>query len=149
MSTDHIPDALFKTILKSVPIPTVDVVIIRNGREFLLTKRRNKPFKGKWFLPGGRIRRGEQILQAVEREVTALGIRSAEEVNFVGLCELINPPGELGVRQHAIQLVFAVKVAEYVEPEVDEESTEVRWFHSINKKWPRSTIEMLTKAGFN
>lgn len=144
----HIPDNLYKKILKSVPISTVDVVIVRNGKEFLLTKRINKPFKGKWFIPGGRVLWGEELLSAVARQVEALGIKMAESIEFLCVSEFINPPNNLGVRQHSLLHVFIVKVEEYTEPEVDEESSEVKWFYKIDPKWPQATIDILTKAGF-
>lgn len=51
---------------------TVDAVVFRNseaGRELLLIKRKNDPFKGKWALPGGFVDEGEDLPVAAKREL--------------------------------------------------------------------------------
>lgn len=148
MSLNNLPEKFYKQVIQSIPIATIDIVIIRNGRQFLLTKRKNKPFKGKWFLPGGRIQYGEMMMDAIGRQVNALGIHAVESIDFLCISEIVNPPGPTGAKQHSIWHVFVVRVDEYVEPEVDEESTTVKWFHAIDPSWPQPTIEILMKAGF-
>jgi colanic acid biosynthesis protein WcaH len=59
---------LYKEIVKWMPIPSVEVIIVRNGK-LLLLRREYDPAKGQWWFPGGRIRRGESIEEALFREV--------------------------------------------------------------------------------
>lgn len=50
------------------PRLAVDAVIrIRNG--VVLVRRRNPPFQGKWALPGGFVKYGERVEEALVREV--------------------------------------------------------------------------------
>lgn len=53
--TGHIPAEDWATIVRNVPIPAVDLVVLHDGG-VILGKRRNKPAKGEWFVLGGRIR---------------------------------------------------------------------------------------------
>lgn len=64
--SDWIPDDDWETIVESVPIPSVDLVVVHDGA-LLLAKRKNEPAKGEWFVPGGRIRKNESIADAVHR----------------------------------------------------------------------------------
>ena len=63
-----IADAEYRRIAERMPIPTVDAILTFEGR-FLLLKRNNPPVKGEWWLPGGRVRKGEALEAAVTREV--------------------------------------------------------------------------------
>jgi 8-oxo-dGTP diphosphatase len=50
------------------PALAVDGVVLKENK-ILLIKRRNEPFKGKFALPGGFVKYGEQAEDAVRREV--------------------------------------------------------------------------------
>jgi colanic acid biosynthesis protein WcaH len=54
------------TIVAHMPIPSVDLVV-RHGGGVLLGRRANAPAKGEWFVPGGRIQKGERLREAVHR----------------------------------------------------------------------------------
>jgi ADP-ribose pyrophosphatase YjhB (NUDIX family) len=74
-----IPKKLFDSIQKSVPIPCVDLLVLRegeNGTETLLIKRKIYPEKDKWCLIGGRILINESTVQAITRQaMVELGVR--------------------------------------------------------------------------
>lgn len=63
---DRIPDAEWETIVRNVPIVSVDLVV-RHGDGVVLGRRRNEPAKGEWFVPGGRVRKNERLEAAVHR----------------------------------------------------------------------------------
>ncbi|MBE8539100.1 NUDIX domain-containing protein [Geoglobus acetivorans] len=50
------------------PLVGVGAVVIRDGK-ILLVKRANEPNKGKWSVPGGLVRKGERLEEALEREI--------------------------------------------------------------------------------
>jgi len=61
-----IGDDAWETIVSHAPVPSVDLVVdCADG--VLLAKRRNEPAKGEWFVPGGRIQKGEPIEETVHR----------------------------------------------------------------------------------
>lgn len=62
----HIENGAWKTIVRNMPIPSVDL-LIKCPTGFLLGKRTNKPAKDEWFIPGGRIQKGEPLEEAVHR----------------------------------------------------------------------------------
>ncbi|WP_347331343.1 GDP-mannose mannosyl hydrolase [Marinimicrobium locisalis] len=67
-------EADFKNVIKHSPMFSIDLVIINNGK-VLLGRRLNRPAKGYWFVPGGRVRKGEPLNEAAERiSLSELGI---------------------------------------------------------------------------
>jgi colanic acid biosynthesis protein WcaH len=56
----------WRTIVANVPIVSVDLVVLHDGG-VVLGRRTNEPAKGEWFVPGGRVRKGERLEEAVYR----------------------------------------------------------------------------------
>ena len=73
-----IPAELYREILGAMPVACVDLLIRSSGR-ILMVQRRNEPARGEWWFPGGRIRKGESMLQTAHRQ-------AREEVGVRGLC---------------------------------------------------------------
>ena len=51
---------LYKQIRASMPLASVDLLTVHEGR-LLLMRRVNEPGRGVWFVPGGRVRYGETL----------------------------------------------------------------------------------------
>ena len=63
---EWIDEADWRTVVRSVPIVSVDLVVNHDGG-VVLGRRTNDPGKGEWFVPGGRVRKGERLEGAVHR----------------------------------------------------------------------------------
>ena len=61
-----IPPAEWETIVRNVPIVSVDLVVRHDGG-VVLGKRTNPPAKGEWFVPGGTVFKHERLEEAVHR----------------------------------------------------------------------------------
>jgi colanic acid biosynthesis protein WcaH len=59
----------FQLIIQSTPLVSIDLVIRNRSGEYLVGKRLNKPAKGYWFVPGGRIMKNETVSSAFARLV--------------------------------------------------------------------------------
>lgn len=67
---------------KLYPVIGVGAVVIYNAK-VLLVQRARPPFQGQWCIPGGKVKYGETLQQAAEREIfeeTGLIIRAGEPV---------------------------------------------------------------------
>lgn len=80
--SDWIPDDDWRTIVANTPIVSVDL-LVRHEDGLLFGKRRNEPLQGEWFLPGGRVHKGETREEAVgrvAREELGLEVRIVESL---------------------------------------------------------------------
>lgn len=80
----------FESIIECTPLVSVDFIVENNQGEILLGKRNNRPAKGFWFVPGGRILKDESLNMAFYRLIK-------EELNIENL---FVEPEFLGIYQH-------------------------------------------------
>ena len=89
----YLPQDIFKLVVTNTPLVSIDLVIQNNNKEVLLGLRNNRPAKGFWFVPGGRILKDESFDLAFKRLVESeLGINASLHIE--------RPPHFLGVYQH-------------------------------------------------
>lgn len=62
-----LPFETFKTIVASTPLISIDLIVRNPQGEILLGKRTNRPAKGYWFVPGGRVLKDESLECAMSR----------------------------------------------------------------------------------
>lgn len=114
-------ERIFESFRYHFPFSCVDLIVIK-GHKFVLVKRTIPPYKGKWCLPGGIIRRGENMKAAVERIAKSeLGIK-VKIIRSIGFYEKIFQS------RHDISHCFLCK---YVSGtlKTDFQSDEVRFFN--------------------
>lgn len=105
-----IPKELYKKILDILPILCIDVVIVEKNK-FLLVKRKLKPRKGEWWVPGGRLLKGETTEEAVKRKTKEeLGI-DIKILKPLGYYEDQFKENEFGLKNgiHSLSIVFLAK----------------------------------------
>lgn len=100
--------------------------LIIHQQQVLLVQRGRAPNFGAWTLPGGRVRLGETLQQAVEREVweeTGVRVRAHDKVHSF---ELIDRDAHGAVRHH--YLIVDLR-AEYIDgtPHAGDDAVAVRW----------------------
>ncbi len=100
-----IPDDLYKEIIANVPIACIDIAIKFEGK-ILLVKRRDAPAKGEWWVPGGRVLKGEMIKEAAYRKAKEeVGI-DCHVGSIIHTAETIFSDGPFGESIHSINSCF-------------------------------------------
>ncbi len=105
-----IPTDFYRKIVDVIPILCVDVVIKDRDR-FLLVKREREPLRGRWWVPGGRVLKGEAITTAVKRKMKGeLGI-NVKLLEFLGYYEKHFKKNEFGLESgiHSVSIVVLAK----------------------------------------
>ena len=79
----------FRTVVRSAPLVSIDLVVINSLGQVLLGQRTNRPAQGFWFVPGGRILKNEAMAAAFLRLSKAeLGFASElGDAEFLGVYE--------------------------------------------------------------
>jgi len=80
----------------------VDVALILNKKSIILIKRKNKPFRGYWALPGGFVECGETVESAVIREAKE---ETGLDINIEGIVGVYSDP-ERDPRGHVVSICF-------------------------------------------
>lgn len=120
-----IPENLYKEFLIHMPVVCVDL-LVRRGAKYLLVKRRNEPLKGEWWVPGGRVLKGEMALEAATRKLRAETGIEGRFFKFVGYYEDFYETSAFDVPCHSISIVYETEVDEQ-RIMVDETSEDFRW----------------------
>ncbi|MHA1239060.1 MAG: NUDIX hydrolase [Candidatus Odinarchaeia archaeon] len=117
-------------VYPDVPRVAVGAVIIRNGK-VLLVKRRTQPKKGAWSIPGGLVKLGETVEEALKREILEeTGLRVSVE-KIAGVFDYIERDESGRIRYHYVIIDFFCNVSEgKLSPSSD--AQEAKWI-SLNE----------------
>jgi len=104
----------------SNPEICVSALVVEDD-QLLLVRRGSDPGFGQWAIPGGRIRHGETIAEAVVRELE-------EETGLEGVCgEYIGLAEVIDGDHHSVILDYRVHLLEFAEPTAGDDASEARW----------------------
>lgn len=109
----------------SQPVIAVGAVIFHNDC-ILLVQRKRPPSQGQWAIPGGKVRLGETLQAAAEREIleeTGIAIRAGGPVHTF---ELIEPDPNGGIAFHYVIIDL---LAEYIsgQPTAADDASKAAW----------------------
>ena len=104
------PD-VFNHVVKHTPLIAIDIVAVENGR-VLVGKRLNKPAKNFYFVPGGRICKGERFDDAFKRiSQGELGVElTRENCRFLGMYDHMyeDSANDDNISTHYVVAAYAV-----------------------------------------
>ena len=105
----------FVQVVRNTPLVSIDVIIRDPDQCVLVGLRPNEPAKGKWFVPGGAVRKYERLADAFARIVKAeVGLEaSINDAKFVGVYEHLydsNVFGEEGFGTHYVVLAYELNL---------------------------------------
>jgi len=109
---------------KHNPIVGVGALVQHEGK-VLLVQRGNPPYQGQWCIPGGKVRFGESLQQAVEREIleeAGIVVKAREPIFCFDIIDSDN-------QENPLHYVVIDLLAEYVSGEIrpGSDAPEVAW----------------------
>lgn len=130
----RLPGDLFLSVVSHAPLVSIDLVCRNERDEVLLGMRQNRPARGCWFVPGGRILKDERVGTALARIVHAeLGLPSLESTTpgFLGVFEHLYDDNFAGVEDvgtHYVVLAYELRLDTASVLRADSQHSELRWF---------------------
>jgi colanic acid biosynthesis protein WcaH len=134
----------YRKILSTVPIVCVDCLVINGKGEYLLVKRKNEPLKGEYWVPGGRLHKGERLADAVHRKMREeIGVE-VEIVRSLGFFEEFfeHTAEDANGGAHSISFLYLVR-PKTSDIRLDDQSSEWGWFNDAPqrlKQYPNLAI---------
>ena len=108
----------FENIVTHRPICALDLCILNEKNELLLGKRKNPPAKGYFFVPGGRLRKGETLNLATNRLLKSelnyeLPEKNFEKIKLLGAFEHFYDENFLGNKSfssHYLIIAYSISL---------------------------------------
>jgi len=125
------PEA-FLAVVRDAPLVSIDLLLEDPGGRLLVGLRSNEPARGYWFVPGGRVRKGERLHDALRRIATAeLGLAVEPETwQLAGVFEhhyATNFAGAEGIATHYVVLAHRLRLANMPQLRPDRQHRELCW----------------------
>lgn len=107
----------------------VGAILERDGK-ILLVKEAQEVAKGLWNHPAGWIDVGENLIEAVKREVKEESGFGFEPTHILGVYSLFkkNLKERFGITPHAIKVIFIGKISDNKTGELHDDVSETKWF---------------------
>lgn len=138
----NLPENTFLKIMKVASLCGVECVI-QASEGVLLTKRKNKPFKGYWHVPGSFVHYNEKLEDAVKRCArNELGAQ-VEIKKYDGYYDGIG----VDPRGHFVGHIFICKL-KGTAPKVGKRGEKIKFFRKLPKKLPSHHKKFLRKLGY-
>jgi colanic acid biosynthesis protein WcaH len=142
---NFIPQKIYNFILRNMPIACVDICII-NHNGVLLVKRNTEPLKNGWCMPGGRLFKGEKLVECAKR-------KCLEEVGLnctigpiVHTDETVFETGPYNIPTHSVNVCF-LAIPSSTTVKLDKYSDEYRWVNKIESDFHPYVQKCLVGCG--
>lgn len=145
----QLPRDLFLTVVGATPLVSIDLVIRNAEGQVLLGRRKNRPARGYWFVPGGRIFKNERVEQAMRRISQAeIGV-AIDDANLLGVFDHIYPDNFWGeeVNTHYVVLGYTYLLPAGTEIAPDDQHDALQWW-TVEALLDSPEVHENTKAYF-
>ena len=122
-----------------MPLVSIDLVVVDSDQRILCGYRVNQPARGSWFVPGGRIRKGEVLDRAFERIASVElgeGRWSRADATLLGVFEHLydtNFAEAASITTHYVVLAHRIDVDDRPDPP-DDQHSEYRWLSAAEAR---------------
>jgi colanic acid biosynthesis protein WcaH len=148
----YLEQETFLNVIDKTPLVSIDLVIHNPKQQVLLGFRNNRPARGFWFVPGGRIIKNETIEQAFLRILeneTGLQLPFAQ-ARLLGAYDHIyddNFAGVQNINTHYVVLGFQLKGVDRAGIKTDSQHSRYKWM-DINDLLQDGNVHQNTKNYF-
>lgn len=131
-SPECLPAEVFAAVVANAPLISIDLIIEDAQGRILLGLRKNPPAKDYWFVPGGRVRKGEKLdhafIRLMQEETGVSAMRS--EGRLLGIYEHFYDTdftGITGTTTHYIVLAYCLRLNRHEWHLPNQQHSEYQW----------------------
>ena len=133
-----LPSETYGSLVRDAVVCCVDLLLVRynselNRKECLLVERSSEPAKGHWWLPGGRLLKGETFFAAAERKAQQeTGVSAVKPIQVLGVWNTFFPRSSWDTKEsQGTQTVNPIVLVEMLQENagitLDDQSESYRW----------------------
>jgi len=127
-----LPSELYGQLVRETVVCCIDILLVRKGGEFLLVERGSEPAKGHWWLPGGRLLKGETFFDAAIRKARQeTGLTKVKPIQVLGVWNTFFPRSSwdntTSSGTQTVNPIVLVELQEESNIKLDEQSENFRW----------------------
>jgi colanic acid biosynthesis protein WcaH len=143
----------FLEVVRLTPLVSIDLIITDAQGRVLVGRRLNRPARGVWFVPGGRIRKDESLRDAFRRiasDELGLADPTLDIASFRGVfehCYEDNFAGATGISTHYVVLAYSLPAEQAFGVERFEQHSDYAWMPPA-ELLARTDVHDNTKAYF-
>lgn len=145
-----IPNNVYYDFIKYMPIVCVDICI-KYVNQVLLIKRKDEPAKGQWWIPGGRLLKGEKLQDCAKRKaIEEVGLTcqlTKDEPIYTS--ETVFETGPNNIPVHSINVCFLLEPDNSIKQfiKLDEHCEKMWWVRNIDPTFDLYVRNCLQYAG--
>lgn len=151
-NSEYIPNEFYSKIVEAIPIPTVDIIIFNNDlSKTLLFKRNNVPAKNEYYSMGGRINKGESLVDCAIRKLhqeISLNVDKSRLIQCGTISENFDEDSKV---YSFLNIYFSLVVSDDADIKLDSQHSQHKWFdindESINHYVKEKIKNCLIKNG--
>jgi colanic acid biosynthesis protein WcaH len=140
---------IFKIVIDSTPLLSLDFVVRNLGGKVLLGRRTNSPASEFWFVPGGRVLKNEILKQAYSRLLQSELAISDTKAKFLGVYQHFYADSFFAedISTHYLVLAYELFFSGSIEKIPKEQHSGYRWFQ-VDELLVDPCVHEHTKAYF-
>jgi colanic acid biosynthesis protein WcaH len=141
-----IPTEQYNQILKTMPIPCVDLLVVDKDGNILLVKRANEPAKGQWWFPGGRVYYKETRHGAAIRKLKEECGLDPVEIKELGTFDVMLENPTNSSIAHGITTLFCMRISSRNGFQLDNQGIAFNW--KSLKEWENIPLHEFVRHSF-
>jgi len=120
----YLSEDKYNEIEKLVPLACLNIIIVDDEGRILVMKRNNEPAKGLYWYPGGRIKRGQSLEEALKEKIKEETGLEWQELEFIRVASV---DSTLFKTRHTININFLLKKKTNSTIRLNPEHSDFKW----------------------
>jgi len=120
----YIPEKRFREIERLMPVACVNAIVLDNEGRVLVMRRNNKPARGLYWFPGGRIKIGQSLEDALKEQVKE---ETGLEWSEVELLKVASVSSSVFKTRHTVEINFLLIKNTDSEIKLNQEHSDFKW----------------------